>query len=121
MANGAFAVSAIGAMMGLAGPGEGAGSRSGREGVRMGLWGAAQAIAFAMGGLVAGGASDLARSVLGSPRAAYGIVFIGEAVLFAVAARLAHSVFQPLSGRRPAAAEIIGSTFILETSRGRAA
>ena len=39
-ANGAFAVSAIGAMMGLAGSG-----RESREGTRVGLWGAAQAVA----------------------------------------------------------------------------
>ena len=38
--NGVFAVAAIGAMMALAGEGAGA-----REGTRMGLWGAAQAIA----------------------------------------------------------------------------
>ena len=44
VANGVFAVAAIGSMMALAGAG-----RGGREGVRMGLWGAAQAIAFALG------------------------------------------------------------------------
>jgi BCD family chlorophyll transporter-like MFS transporter len=88
MANGAFAVSAIGAMMGLAGNG-----REAREGVRMGLWGAAQAIAFAMGGLVATGASDIARAVLGAPGPAYAAVFVGEAVLFLIAANLARGVF----------------------------
>jgi len=40
LCNGVFAVSAIGAMMGLAGAGENT-----REGVRMGVWGAAQAVA----------------------------------------------------------------------------
>ena len=40
-ANGAFAAAAIATMMQLAGRG-----RGGREGVRMGMWGAAQAIAF---------------------------------------------------------------------------
>ena len=40
--NGVFAVAAIGSMMGLASSGA-----RGREGARMGLWGAAQAIAFA--------------------------------------------------------------------------
>ena len=44
--NGVFAVSAIAAMMALAGAGGPA-----REGVRMGVWGAAQAIAFGLGGL----------------------------------------------------------------------
>ena len=44
--NGMFAVGAIGSMMALAGEGRGA-----REGTRMGLWGAAQAVAAGFGGL----------------------------------------------------------------------
>ena len=44
VANGSFAVAAIGGMMMLAGQG-----RKQRDGLRMGLWGAAQAISFAMG------------------------------------------------------------------------
>lgn len=84
LSNGAFAVGAIGSMMGLAGEG-----RAAREGVRMGLWGAAQGIAFGIGGLLGTAASDVARLVLGSPAAAYGTVFAGEAVLFVVAAALA--------------------------------
>ena len=88
VANGAFAVAAIGSMMGLASAGQGS-----REGVRMGLWGAAQALAFGGGGLLGTGASDLARLVLGSPSAAYAAVFMGQAVLFLVAARLAAGVF----------------------------
>jgi BCD family chlorophyll transporter-like MFS transporter len=95
MANGAFAVSAIGAMMGLAGSGG-----ASRAGVRMGLWGAAQAIAFAAGGLVATGASDVARAALGSPQAAYAAVFVGEAVLFLIAAGLARSVFDAGASNR---------------------
>ncbi len=87
-ANGAFAVSAIGAMMGLAGDGKGA-----REGLRMGLWGAAQAVAFALGGLMATIGSDIARHLLGSPTAAYAAVFAAEALLFLWAARLAAGVF----------------------------
>jgi BCD family chlorophyll transporter-like MFS transporter len=46
VANGAFSIAAIGSMMRLATEGA-----PGREGVRMGLWGAAQAIAFGLGGL----------------------------------------------------------------------
>lgn len=88
-ANGAFAIAAIGSMMGLAGAG-----RESREGTRMGLWGAAQALAFGAGGLVGTGACDLARAVLGSPSAAYAAVFTGEAILFLVASRLAAGVFQ---------------------------
>jgi MFS transporter, BCD family, chlorophyll transporter len=84
VANGAFAVAAIGSMMGLASSGH----RS-REGVRMGLWGAAQAVAFGLGGFAATLASDLARYLIGSAASAYALVFTGEAALFLVAAILA--------------------------------
>lgn len=90
LANGSFAVSAIGAMMALAGTG-----RAAREGVRMGVWGAAQALAFALGGLLGTSASDLARLLLGSPDVAYAAVFAGQAALFLAAARQARQVFQP--------------------------
>jgi BCD family chlorophyll transporter-like MFS transporter len=94
-ANGAFAVSAIGAMMGLAGDSAADGAeQESRAGLRMGLWGAAQAVAFALGGLAATVASDLARLILGSPAVAYAAVFVAEAVLFLIAARLAAGVFQ---------------------------
>jgi len=88
VANGTFAVSAIGAMMGLASTG-----RGGRDGTRIGLWGAAQALAFGLGGLLGSSASDLARALLGSPAAAYGAVFVTEALLFLIAARIAAGVF----------------------------
>ncbi len=55
----------------------------------MGLWGAAQAMAFGLGGLLGTGASDLARYVFASPGAAYASVFALEAVMFLVAARMA--------------------------------
>ena len=77
LANGAFAVAAIGSMMGLVGRGRGS-----REGTRLGLWGAAQAVAFGLGGIVATGAVDLARLATGSPAIAYGAVFVAEALLF---------------------------------------
>lgn len=77
LANGAYAVAAIGTMMGLVGRG-----REGREGTRMGLWGAAQAMAFAVGGLAATLLVDLSRWVFESVPAAYAIVFVGEAALF---------------------------------------
>jgi len=83
-ANGIYAVAAIGSMMALVGKGAPA-----REGVRMGLWGAAQAFAFGLGGFLGASASDLARLVLGSPAAAYASVFAVEALLFGVAAILA--------------------------------
>ncbi len=84
LANGAFAVAAIGSMMALAGAG-----RAGTEGIRMGLWGGAQAIAFAVGGIVGTGAVDLARALLDTNVGAYSIVFAAEALVFLVAAQLA--------------------------------
>jgi BCD family chlorophyll transporter-like MFS transporter len=86
-ANGVYAVAAIGSMMSLVDKGAKA-----REGVRMGVWGAAQAIAFGMGGIIGTLASDLARLALGSPTLAYAVVFAGEAVLFIVAAILAAAI-----------------------------
>lgn len=83
-ANGAFAIAAIASMMRLAGEG-----REQREGVRMGLWGAAQAIAFGVGGLAGAVASDIARWMIGSTGSAYALVFGLEAALFIVAARMA--------------------------------
>lgn len=88
VANGAFSIAAVASMMQLAGSGT-----AGRDGVRMGLWGAAQAIAFAVGGLVGTGTSDLARHLLGSPVLGYAAIFAGEAVLFGFAAILAASAF----------------------------
>jgi BCD family chlorophyll transporter-like MFS transporter len=91
VANGAFSIAAIGSMMSLAG----AGGES-REGIRMGLWGAAQAVAFGLGGLTGTAASDLARYVFGEAQIAYAVVFGAEAALFLFAAHLASEV----AGRR---------------------
>jgi len=82
--NGAYAVAAIGSMMALVGAG---GEK--REGVRMGLWGAAQAFAFGLGGFVGTLASDVARYLLTSPALSYSVVFASEAGLFVVAAAMA--------------------------------
>lgn len=87
LANGAFAVAAIGSMMGLANYGE-----AQREGTRMGLWGAAQAIAFGLGGFMGTVVVDIARATLGSPPSAYMVVFAGEAVLFVLSAIIAWQV-----------------------------
>ena len=84
MANGAFSIAAIATMLRLAGEG-----RASREGVRMGMWGAAQAIAFGFGGLVGTAASDIAHWLLGAPTVAYATVFGLEALLFVAAAVLA--------------------------------
>ncbi len=84
MANGAFSIAAIASMMQLAtdGPAQ-------REGVRMGLWGAAQGVAFGLGGVIGTGACDLARWLFVSQGAAYASVFLFEAVMFLLAARIA--------------------------------
>lgn len=99
--NGVFAVAAIGAMMGLAG--EGGGRQSG---LRMGVWGAAQAIAFAIGGLTGAVGVDLVRIGVGSTTPAYQLVFGVEAGLFLVAAALAMRVSR---GRAPLARAIATS------------
>jgi BCD family chlorophyll transporter-like MFS transporter len=84
VANGAFAVAAISSMMALATE-----SGAGREGVRIGLWGAAQAIAFAAGGVVGTAAVDVVRLWIDAPGIAYATVFLAEAALFVWAASLA--------------------------------
>ena len=86
-ANGAFSIAAIGQMMRLATRG-----RTAREGVRMGLWGAAQAIAFGFGGLIGTAASDLAHWLIADSGVAYGSVFALEAVLFVASALLASRI-----------------------------
>jgi BCD family chlorophyll transporter-like MFS transporter len=58
----------------------------------MGLWGAAQAVAFALGGLVSTGIVDLVRHWRGSPVMAFCIVFGVEAAMFAVAALYAAQI-----------------------------
>jgi len=84
VANGVFAVAAVGSMMGLAG-----GGGPGREGVRMGVWGAAQATAFAVGGFAGAAGVDIGRSLFGSTPSAFVAVFIVEAGLFIAAAIVA--------------------------------
>jgi len=83
LANGVFAVAAIGAMMGLTVTGT-----AGGAGLRMGFWGASQAMAYGAGGFLGAALSDVARVFLGSPAAGYVLVFLLEAVLFMAAAWL---------------------------------
>jgi MFS transporter, BCD family, chlorophyll transporter len=82
--NGVFAVAAIGSMMTLAGAG-----RNGREGTRMGVWGAAQAVAFGLGGFLGAAGVDSLRALLPNTGEAFQIVFLMEAVLFMAAAVIA--------------------------------
>ncbi len=86
-ANGLFSIAAIASMMRLAGHG-----REQREGMRVGLWGAAQAMAFGLGGLAGAAASDLARWLVADVGLAYALVFAVEAMLFVGAAVLAWQV-----------------------------
>lgn len=90
LANGAFAVAAIGAMMSLAREGDAA-----REGARMGVFGAAQAFGFGIGSFGGTVLSDVARGVTGSYASGYAAVFALESALFIVAAALALRVTAP--------------------------
>ncbi len=98
--NGMFAVAAIGSMMTLAGEG-----RSRREGTRMGLWGAAQAIAAGFGGLTGAAMVDVFRLLSTDDAFAFGAVFLIEAALFILAALLATKV---MTQQTPAAALVPG-------------
>ncbi|MFZ9315621.1 MAG: PucC family protein, partial [Burkholderiaceae bacterium] len=91
----------IASMMRLAGEG-----RARREGTRMGLWGAAQALAFGAGGILGTSLSDLARLVIESPASAYALVFGLEALLFVIAARLASQIQERGSPRTGVPTEV---------------
>lgn len=106
--NGVFAVAAIGSMMALAGAGPGGDEAGGREGIRMGVWGAAQAIAFALGGFFGAVGVDIGRRIFAEDATAFLTVFAIEAGLFVAAAliatrigraaRPAPSAFTPVRG-----------------------
>jgi BCD family chlorophyll transporter-like MFS transporter len=94
LGNGLFVIGAIGSMMRLAA------EREGATGTRMGVFGAAQAIAAGLAGLVATGTLDLARIAF-SDAAAYGLVFGLEAVLFLAAALVALRLLKPAPIMQP--------------------
>jgi len=83
-ANGVFAVAAVSAMLGLASDGKSSG-----EGARMGVWGAAQAIAFGTGGLLGAVIVDRLRLSFGQDAIAFQWVFAIEAMMFVMAALVA--------------------------------
>ncbi|MGA7267175.1 MAG: BCD family MFS transporter [Aestuariivirga sp.] len=85
--NGVFAVAAIGSMFNLATSGT-----TSREGLRMGLFGASQAIAFGLGGFAGTVMVDVTRMIYGSPVTAYAFVFAIEALLFIAAAIMAANI-----------------------------
>jgi BCD family chlorophyll transporter-like MFS transporter len=90
VANGAFAVAAIGAMMMLASGGDGA-----SEGIRMGVWGAAQAVSFGLGGFLGTVAIDVTRTLTGDTPLSFAVVFGLEAGLFVAAAAIALLIRTP--------------------------
>ncbi|MEL6807187.1 MAG: MFS transporter [Pseudomonadota bacterium] len=85
--NGLFVVGAVGSMMQLAA------AHARETGMRMGVFGAAQAVAAGLAGLIATGLLDLTRLFM-SDAAAYGTVFTLEAALFLAAALMAARVMR---------------------------
>ncbi len=83
VANGLFAVSAVGLMMSFAGT-----SRRSGAGVRIGVWGAAQAAGFGLGGFAGAFDLDLLRHALGPGPLPFAIVFAAEGLLFLVSAAI---------------------------------
>ncbi len=97
-ANGSFAVAAIGAMMTLAREGD-----ESREGIRMGIFGASQAIAFGLGSFLGTAATDIMRSLTTSDAIAYGSVFAAEGAVFLIAAALALNLSTDTTAERNSA------------------
>ena len=89
-ANGIFAVAAIGTMMSLASAG-----RGGQEGLRMGVWGAAQAVAFGLGSFLGTIAIDVMRYLTEDIALSFATVFAGEAILFLISALIALAAINP--------------------------
>lgn len=87
VANGAFSIAAIGTMMRLA-----VADGLGKEGVRIGLWGGAQAMAFGLGGLLGAVASDITKGLMTEAASAYSVVFAIEAALFILAVKYAMAI-----------------------------
>jgi BCD family chlorophyll transporter-like MFS transporter len=91
-------------MMAMASQGKGA-----REGVRMGMWGASQAIAFGAGGFLGTVVADLGRLLIGahaSLGSPYAVVFGLEAIAFIAAAWMALRIRIGNTGNKPAEASI---------------
>ena len=80
VADGVFAVAAVGAMM------SGVGQEGGQAGLRVGVWGAAQAVAYAVGGLLATGALQAGRTLWAGPGPGFTLTLALQAGLFALAA-----------------------------------
>jgi BCD family chlorophyll transporter-like MFS transporter len=113
--NGLFSIAAISTMMRLATLEKRelkVGTQQVKPGIRMGLWGAAQAIAFGLGGVVGTAASDLSKRWFMEPSWAYAIVFALEAIAFLIAAWIAFRV------KALGADEVPAPTLLAEGQRG---
>lgn len=100
--SGMFAIASIGAMMQLAGQG-----REGREGTRMGVWGASQAIAQGLGGFAGAALVDALR-LSGETANAFGMVFALEALFFVAAGFMAWKIIDGGRLRAPEAQLVPG-------------
>ncbi|MEM1272526.1 MAG: BCD family MFS transporter [Pseudomonadota bacterium] len=94
LGNGLFVVGAVGSMMRLAA------AKSGAAGTRMGLFGAAQAIAAGLAGMMATGLLDIGRLWL-TTETAYAFVFVLEAIVFVAAAIMAGRLLTSQSNPKP--------------------
>ena len=81
----------------------------------MGLWGAAQAVAFGLGGFAGTLVVVVARRLVATPLTAYDLAFVAEAMLFVLSAVLAGQIAvkrteparaEPVVGETPLAARI---------------
>lgn len=99
-ANGTFAVAAISSMMAMVAQG-----KERREGTRMGLWGAAQGIAFGLGGLISTASVDLLKAFAVPLPLTYAFVFTEIAAMFVFAAVLSRSISRGRSSITPPVAE----------------
>jgi MFS transporter, BCD family, chlorophyll transporter len=97
--NGMFSIAAIGAMMTLAGAGGDKGQN--KEGIRMGVWGAAQAIAFGLGGFAGTAGVSVTQAFTGNVPFSYALVFGIEACLFIVSAIIAVRIGMGASTSKP--------------------
>jgi MFS transporter, BCD family, chlorophyll transporter len=111
-ANGCYAIGAVGSMMQLVGSGAPA-----REGLRMGLWGAAQAVAFGLGGLAATIGIDICRHIFVEPAPAYATVFVLQAIVFVYATTLV-MFFDRVEVRRQVMPNADGVLRLAEAKRG---
>lgn len=105
VANGVFAVGAIGSMMAMT-----AADTTRGTGIRLGVYGAAQAIAYGVGSLGGGVMSDITIAAMGDPARGYVAVFFAEGILFVIAAAMAIASTPSVSAgilRRPEAGEAI--------------